>query len=39
MSHISGYSVTAVEVDQLLWHLGQKSAEMRPYHRTRTIYY
>ncbi len=39
MSHISGYSITAVEVDQLLWHLGQNSAEMRPYHRTRTIYY
>jgi len=39
MSHISGYAITAVEVDQLLWFLGQNSAEMRPYHRTRTIYY
>jgi len=39
MSHLSGYAITAVEVDQLLWHLGQNSAEMRPYHRTRTIYY
>ena len=39
MSCISGLAITAVEVDQLLWHLGQNSAEMRPYHRTRTIYY
>jgi hypothetical protein len=39
MSHLSGYAITAVEVDQLLWHLGQNSADMRPYHRTRTIYY
>ncbi|HEY6287660.1 MAG TPA: queuosine salvage family protein [Ktedonobacteraceae bacterium] len=39
MSRISGQAITAVEVDQLLWYLGQNSAEMRPYHRTRTIYY
>jgi hypothetical protein len=39
MSHISGQAITAVEVDQLLWYIGQNSAEMRPYHRTRTIYY
>jgi putative queuosine salvage protein len=39
MSRISGQIITAVEVDQLLWHLGQNSSEMRPYHRTRTIYY
>jgi hypothetical protein len=39
MSHISGKAITAVEVDQLLWYIGQNSAEMRPYHRTRTIYY
>jgi hypothetical protein len=39
MSRISGQAITAVEVDQLLWFLGQNSAEMRPYHRTRTIYY
>ncbi len=39
MSRVSGQSITAVEVDQLLWFLGQNSAEMRPYHRTRTIYY
>jgi hypothetical protein len=39
MSRLSGQSITAVEVDQLLWYLGQNSAEMRPYHRSRTIYY
>jgi hypothetical protein len=39
MSSISGQAITAVEVDQLLWYLGQNSSEMRPYHRTRTIFY
>ena len=39
MSRISGQAITAVEVDQLLWFLGQNSEEMRTYHRTRTIYY
>jgi len=39
MSRASGRAITAVEVDQLLWYLGQNSSEMRPYHRTRTIYY
>jgi hypothetical protein len=39
MSQLSGQSITAVEIDQLLWFLGQNSAAMRPYHRTRTIYY
>jgi hypothetical protein len=39
MSHVSGQSITAIEIDQLLWYLGQNSAEMRPYHRCRTIYY
>lgn len=39
MSRASGMDITAVEVDQLLWYLGQHSAEMHPYHRTRTIYY
>jgi Potential Queuosine, Q, salvage protein family len=34
-----GQVVTAAEVDQRLWLLGQASAHMRPYHRTRTIYY
>jgi Queuosine salvage protein len=39
MSRASGRAITAVEIDQLLWYLGQNSSEMRPYHRTRTIYY
>jgi hypothetical protein len=39
MSRASGRAITAVEVDQLLWYLGQNSSEMRPYHRARTIYY
>ncbi len=39
MSRAYGRAITAVEVDQLLWFLGQNSSEMRPYHRTRTIYY
>ena len=33
------HAVTAAQIDQHLWLLGQKTAEMRPYHRTRTIYY
>ncbi len=39
MSQASGRTITAVEIDQLLWYLGQNTSEMRPYHRTRTIYY
>lgn len=39
MSQASGRVITAVEIDQLLWYLGQNTSEMRPYHRTRTIYY
>ena len=34
-----GYARTASEIDQQLWHIGQDSAQMRPYHRTRTMYY
>ncbi len=34
-----GYVLTSSEIDQRLWLLGQHSDEMRPYHRTRTIYY
>jgi hypothetical protein len=34
-----GRQVTAAEIDQRLWLAGQKATEMRPYHRTRTIYY
>ncbi len=36
---LSGQVVTAAEIDQLLWHLGQDAANMRPYHRVRTIFY
>src|SRR5260370_13195132 len=32
-------TITAADIDQLLWHLGQNAAEMQPYHRVRTIYY
>ncbi len=39
MSRLFGRTVTAVEVDLLLWYLGQNSSNMLPYHRTRTIYY
>ncbi|HLX39479.1 MAG TPA: queuosine salvage family protein [Ktedonobacteraceae bacterium] len=31
--------LTATEIDQRLWLLGQESTHMRPYHRTRTIFY
>ena len=31
--------VTAAEIDQQLWLLSQEITDMRPYHRTRTIYY
>lgn len=31
--------ITAAEIDQLLWHLGQDAAAMQPYHRVRTIFY
>ena len=33
------HPLTASEIDQRLWLAGQNSADMRPYHRTRTIYY
>ncbi len=33
------HPITAAEIDLRLWLLGQQSSEMRPYHRTRTIYY
>jgi len=34
-----GLSVTAADIDQLLWLTGQQADEMKPYHRTRTMYY
>ena len=39
MSDLAGIVITAVELDQLLWYLGQNASDMRPYHRVRTIYY
>lgn len=36
---LGGQAVTAAEIDQLLWHLGQDATDMRPYHRVRTIFY
>ncbi|HLI72096.1 MAG TPA: queuosine salvage family protein [Ktedonobacteraceae bacterium] len=32
-------AVTAAEIDQLLWNLGQEAGAMRPYHRVRTLFY
>ena len=37
--HKHGTGVTAAGIDQLLWLTGQEATKMRPYHRTRTIYY
>ena len=34
-----GHAVSAMEIDQLLWHQGQDTTDMHPYHRVRTIYY
>jgi Potential Queuosine, Q, salvage protein family len=34
-----GGGLTVSEIDLRLWLLGQHSTDMRPYHRTRTIYY
>lgn len=34
-----GITTTAADIDQLLWLMGQEAEQMRPYHRTRTIYY
>lgn len=31
--------ITATEIDQWLWHLGQNAGSMQPYHRVRTIFY
>lgn len=36
---LSKQPLTAAEVDQWLWHLGQDAEQMSPYHRVRTIYY
>ncbi len=34
-----GHPLHTAEIDQKLWLAGQQSSEMRPYHRTRTIFY
>ena len=34
-----GQYITAADIDLRLWQMGQQAADMRPYHRTRTIYY
>lgn len=34
-----GYAITAAEIDLRLWLLGQQSDNMKPYHRTLTIFY
>jgi hypothetical protein len=34
-----GRQTTAAEIDQRLWLAGQNTGDIRPYHRTRTIYY
>jgi hypothetical protein len=34
-----GIQLSAVEIDQQLWLLSQRIPDMRPYHRTRTVYY
>lgn len=39
IAQLTEQAVTAAEIDQLLWHLGQDAAAMRPYHRAYTIYY
>ena len=33
------YPMTAAEIDMRLWLFGQNATGMRPYHRTRTIFY
>ncbi|GAC1400426.1 MAG: hypothetical protein NVS4B12_02370 [Ktedonobacteraceae bacterium] len=34
-----GHSMNALEIDQKLWSLSQRTEHMRPYHRVRTQYY
>lgn len=34
-----GTVITAAQIDLRLWLLGQQSADMKPYHRTRTLFY
>jgi hypothetical protein len=39
MVYSAGNPISASEVDNRLWHIGQNIPEMKPYHRVRTIYY
>ena len=39
LSVLRGLPVAAMEVDYLLWSAGQDKAGLRPYHRTRTVFY
>ena len=39
MASTTGSTITAVEVDNRLWHIGQNVLGMKPYHRVRTVYY
>lgn len=39
MVYSTGSTITASEIDNRLWHIGQNMPEMKPYHRVRTIYY
>ncbi|HTI14838.1 MAG TPA: queuosine salvage family protein [Dictyobacter sp.] len=34
-----GHKLIAADIDQRIWLLAQHTEEMRPYHRTRTMYY
>ncbi len=34
-----GYTISASEIDQRLWLMGQNATDMKPYHRARTIFY
>ena len=34
-----GRNLLSIEVDWLLWDLSQHVYPMRPYHRTRTVFY
>ena len=38
-SALRGAPAAAMEVDYLLWSAGQDKAGLRPYHRTRTVFY
>jgi hypothetical protein len=35
----SGVHYPSYQIDWMLWHASQESGHMKPYHRTRTIYY